>query len=91
MLVRLVDIFGDNRMISVVICRPLGNETWEVDTWLMSCRVLGRKAEAHWVLRENLEHALRRWHRMGNRANEFPKRLAKTECCPQGQRPGERH
>jgi predicted enzyme involved in methoxymalonyl-ACP biosynthesis len=29
---------------------------WEIDTWLMSCRVLGRKVE-HMVLREILEHA----------------------------------
>jgi FkbH-like protein len=54
--VRLADIFGDNGMISVVICRPLGKETWEIDTWLMSCRVLGRKVE-HAVLHEILEHA----------------------------------
>jgi FkbH-like protein len=54
--VRLVDIFGDNGMISVVICRPLGSDAWEIDTWLMSCRVLGRKVE-HVVLREILEHA----------------------------------
>jgi FkbH-like protein len=54
--VRLTDIFGDNGMISVVICRPGGDAVWEVDTWLMSCRVLGRKVE-HVVLRELLEHA----------------------------------
>jgi FkbH-like protein len=54
--VRLADIFGDNGMISVVICRPGEPGTWEIDTWLMSCRVLGRKAE-HMVLRELLEHA----------------------------------
>ena len=54
--VRLTDVFGDNGMISVVICRPLGNEIWEIDTWLMSCRVLGRKVE-HAVLREILKHA----------------------------------
>jgi FkbH-like protein len=54
--VRLADIFGDNGMISVVICRPSGHSTWEIDTWLMSCRVLGRKVE-HMVLREVLEHA----------------------------------
>ncbi len=29
---------------------------WEIDTWLMSCRVLGRKVE-HMVLREILAHA----------------------------------
>jgi FkbH-like protein len=53
---RLADIFGDNGMISVVICRPLGEDAWEVDTWLMSCRVLGRKVE-HMALRELLRHA----------------------------------
>ena len=41
---RLEDIFGDNGMISVVICRETGPR-WEVDTWIMSCRVLGRRVE----------------------------------------------
>jgi FkbH-like protein len=54
--VRLADIFGDNGMISVIICRPGEAGVWEIDTWLMSCRVLGRKVE-HMVLREILEHA----------------------------------
>ncbi len=54
--VRLVDKFGDNGMISVIICRPGGADTWEIDTWLMSCRVLGRKVEAM-VLREILAQA----------------------------------
>jgi FkbH-like protein len=56
--VRLADIFGDNGMVSVVICRPEGAGIWEIDTWLMSCRVLGRKLE-HMVLREILQHARR--------------------------------
>lgn len=42
--VRLRDCFGDNGMICVVICRQQGTD-WEIDTWLMSCRVLGRKVE----------------------------------------------
>ncbi|MGD0729663.1 MAG: HAD-IIIC family phosphatase [Terracidiphilus sp.] len=54
--VRLADIFGDNGMISVVICRPAQAGVWQIDTWLMSCRVLGRRVE-HMVLREILEHA----------------------------------
>jgi FkbH-like protein len=54
--VRLADIFGDNGMISVVICRPGRPHEWDIDTWLMSCRVLGRKVE-HMVLREILKHA----------------------------------
>ncbi len=46
--VRLADRFGDLGMIGVTICRPLqeeGNAGWEIDTWLMSCRVLGRRVE----------------------------------------------
>jgi len=54
--VRLTDIFGDNGMISVVICRIAETGVWEIDTWLMSCRVLGRKVE-HMVLHQILEHA----------------------------------
>jgi FkbH-like protein len=57
MQVRLADIFGDNGMISVIICRPNGGD-WEVDTWLMSCRVLGRRVETA-VLQETLSHARR--------------------------------
>jgi len=40
----------------VVICRPGEAGVWEIDTWLMSCRVLGRKVE-HMVLHEILKHA----------------------------------
>ncbi len=44
---RLSDRFGDLGMIGVVICRDLGQaaSAWDIDTWLMSCRVLGRKVE----------------------------------------------
>jgi FkbH-like protein len=54
--VRLIDAFGDNGMISVIICRPCDPVSWEIDTWLMSCRVLGRNVE-HMVLRETLSAA----------------------------------
>jgi FkbH-like protein len=67
--IRLADIFGDNGMISVIICRALDNQVWDIDTWLMSCRVLGRKVE-QMVLGEILRHAraaeiraLRGWYR----------------------------
>ncbi|MDQ2773929.1 MAG: HAD-IIIC family phosphatase [Acidobacteriota bacterium] len=56
--VRLSDTFGDNGMISVVICRQISYSEWEIDTWLMSCRVLGRRVE-QMVLRHILEHAKR--------------------------------
>lgn len=54
--VRLADTFGDNGMISVVICREAQPRTWEIDTWLMSCRVLGRRVQET-VLQEILQHA----------------------------------
>jgi FkbH-like protein len=42
--VRLVDKFGDNGMISVIIAEAKGS-TWHIIQWLMSCRVLNRKVE----------------------------------------------
>jgi FkbH-like protein len=42
--IRLADTFGDNGMICVIICRRSGGD-WHIDTWLMSCRVLGRRVE----------------------------------------------
>ncbi len=57
--VRLTDSFGDNGMISVVICRATPDGNWNIDTWLMSCRVLGRGVEIM-TLREILEHAAER-------------------------------
>jgi FkbH-like protein len=42
--IRLKDSLGDNGMVSVVICKK-NQDNWEIDTWLMSCRVLGRQVE----------------------------------------------
>ena len=42
--IRLTDALGDNGMISVIICKK-NAAIWEIDTWLMSCRVLGRRVE----------------------------------------------
>jgi FkbH-like protein len=53
--IRLKDTFGDNGMISVVICKKRA-AVWEIDTWLMSCRVLGRRVEEA-VLQEIIKHA----------------------------------
>ena len=44
--VRLLDRFGDNGIIGVCIGRLLGPDDLLIDTWLMSCRVLGRQVEA---------------------------------------------
>ncbi len=60
--IRLSDRFGDNGIISVIIANKLG-EAWEFDTWLMSCRVLGRRVEeaalAHFVAAAASEGAKR--------------------------------
>lgn len=42
---RLADRFGDNGMIAVVIGRLTPENDCLIDTWLMSCRVLGRGVE----------------------------------------------
>jgi FkbH-like protein len=55
--IRLADTFGDNGMICVIICRRNGN-AFDIDTWLMSCRVLGRRVEEA-TLQEILFHARR--------------------------------
>ena len=43
---RLKDRFGDNGIIAVCIGRLQGDRDLLIDTWLMSCRVLGRQVEA---------------------------------------------
>jgi FkbH-like protein len=42
---RLLDRFGDNGIIAIIIGRMLDNADALIDTWLMSCRVLGRQVE----------------------------------------------
>jgi FkbH-like protein len=42
---RLIDRFGDNGIIAIVIGRLVEEEDVLIDTWLMSCRVLGRQVE----------------------------------------------
>ncbi|MBE0530716.1 MAG: HAD family hydrolase [Rhodospirillales bacterium] len=45
---RVSDRFGDNGLTSIVICRPPQDgpvPEMEIDTWLMSCRILGRGVE----------------------------------------------
>jgi FkbH-like protein len=60
--VRLTDKFGDNGIIAVLIAEKMGR-AWEIDTWLMSCRVLGRRVQeaclAHLVSAARAEDAER--------------------------------
>ncbi len=41
---RLADRFGDHGLVGVAIARP-AHEQWEIDTFLLSCRVIGRGVE----------------------------------------------
>ncbi len=45
--IRLLDQFGDNGIIAIVYGRfaEPGSKDLEIETWLMSCRVLGRQVE----------------------------------------------
>ncbi len=42
---RLVDRFGDNGLVSVMLLRDAGAGVLDIDTWVMSCRVFGRQLE----------------------------------------------
>jgi FkbH-like protein len=42
---RLIDRFGDNGIIAIVIGKLELEDRLVIDTWLMSCRVLGRQVE----------------------------------------------
>jgi FkbH-like protein len=42
---RLLDRFGDNGIIGIVIGKMQNQDDLLIDTWLMSCRVLGRQVE----------------------------------------------
>ena len=45
MTVRVRDKFGDHGLVAVLIGVPEGVDALKVDTWLMSCRVIGRTVE----------------------------------------------
>lgn len=44
---RLLDRFGDNGLVSVMLLRPIPGEpdVLDIDSWVMSCRVFGRQLE----------------------------------------------
>ena len=43
--IRVEDKFGDTGLTGVIIIQPLPNKIWKIDTFLLSCRVLGRNIE----------------------------------------------
>ena len=56
--VRLQDVHGDHGIIALVCLKVVTNDVLFIDTFLMSCRVLGRHLEA-WILTEILNYAQR--------------------------------
>jgi FkbH-like protein len=42
----LTDIFGDSGVVGVILARQTASSEAEIDTLLMSCRVIGRRAES---------------------------------------------
>jgi FkbH-like protein len=42
---RLSDCFGDHGLIGVIVAEINSASVWSIDTWLMSCRVIGRTME----------------------------------------------
>jgi FkbH-like protein len=42
---QMSDRMGSYGLIGALCCRPADGGTWEIDTWLMSCRTLGRQME----------------------------------------------
>jgi FkbH-like protein len=53
--IRLVDRFADHGIVSLIVAHPDGETTLHIETWLMSCRVLGRGVEdavANLIFRE---------------------------------------
>lgn len=42
---RLQDRFGDTGLVGVALALPETSERWRIDTFLLSCRVIGRSAE----------------------------------------------
>jgi FkbH-like protein len=58
---RLLDKYGDNGLVSAMILQPNSNlpEVFEIDNWVMSCRVFGRRLEFE-ALNVAVEQARRR-------------------------------
>jgi FkbH-like protein len=65
---RVTDRFGDNGVVGVAILAPASADRWEVDTLLLSCRVMGRNVETALLsvlaeqARERGARSLRGWY-----------------------------
>lgn len=59
--VHLTDVYGDHGSIALVILREINPQSVFIDTFLMSCRVLGRHLE-DWVLNEIVKFVEKNGH-----------------------------
>lgn len=60
---RVTDRFGDNGVVGVLIAVPDGEKACRIDTWLLSCRVIGRTVEramfatlCRWAAQRGIRH-----------------------------------
>ncbi len=64
----VTDRFGDNGLVGLAIVVPRSYDAWEIDTFLMSCRVMGRGVETALMaavcqlLREHEAKTLEGWY-----------------------------
>ncbi|MDX2170992.1 MAG: HAD-IIIC family phosphatase [Deltaproteobacteria bacterium] len=59
----LADVYGDSGLVGVALVRGVAGAEAEIDTFLMSCRVIGRRAESAflaWLLERLAARGLRR-------------------------------
>ena len=80
--VHLADKFGDYGIISVVLAVPHTEDTLRIDTWLMSCRAMGRTVE-HLVMNCIVHEA--KAHKYEKLAAEYlptPKNVPVKELLP---------
>ena len=65
---RVIDRFGDNGLVGVGILKPIDVQTWDLDTLLLSCRVMGRSIETAFIafladrVRQRGIRRLRAWY-----------------------------
>ena len=73
---RLRDRFGDNGLVSTIIFGPNDEPaTYELENWVMSCRVFGRELEFE-AMNIAVETALRRNARASSRITFQPRRTS---------------
>jgi FkbH-like protein len=62
-LTNLEDIYGNHGIISLVIVKKIDNEIAFLDSFLMSCRILGRHLES-WIINETIKKCKQRGYKI---------------------------